>query len=54
MKQTDTIETQLKELEARHKAHQAMLDEHAERKYQRRERHRRGWHKRNHPPITLI
>ena len=49
-----SIERQLSELEARHKAHQDMLEDHRERKYQRRERHRLHWHRMKFPPITLI
>lgn len=40
-----SIEVQLANLEARHKAHQHMLEGHKEARYQRRKRHREGWHK---------
>lgn len=39
------IESQLSELELRHKMHLRMLDWHHERKHIRRERHRSGFHK---------
>lgn len=48
------IGRQLSELEARHKAHQAMLEDHRERKHQARERHKAHWHRINLPPIVLI
>lgn len=58
--QTDTlppsIETQLKDLEARHKRHQRMLEEHREEKHRRRQRHRyerRRGHKANGIPVVL-
>lgn len=51
---TPEIEARLKDLESRHKRHQRMLEDHREAKYQRRERHRQGWHKRRPLPITLI
>jgi len=40
--------------EERHKAHQQMLEQHKEEKAERRERHRKGWHKRKTLPITLV
>lgn len=48
------IQQQLTELEARHKRHQAMLDEHHEAKFTRRDNHRRGYHKMKFPPGSLI
>lgn len=39
------INLELAELEARHKAHQHMLEEHKEAKHRRRERHKQGWYK---------
>jgi len=50
------IELELKKLEARHKAHREMLDEHHEAKHRRRDRHRSRWHRRirNTIPIQLI
>lgn len=46
------IESQLADLESRHKRHQAMLEDHHRRKHERRERHREGWHRRR--PNTRI
>jgi hypothetical protein len=51
---TPEIETKLKNLEARHRAHQWMLEEHREARHQRREKHRLRWHKIKIIPITLI
>lgn len=50
----ENIESQLADLELRHKRHQAMLEEHREAKYHRRDRHNRKWHKIKVPAITLI
>lgn len=51
-----SIDLQLKDLEARHKRHQRMLEEHREKKHRRRQRHRyqrqRG-HKANGIPVVL-
>lgn len=51
------IETQLKNLEARHARHQYMLECHREEKHLRRERHRNRWHrgghKVSHIPVIL-
>lgn len=51
------IETQLKNLEARHSRHQWMLEQHREEKHERRKRHREGWHrgghKVSHIPVVL-
>lgn len=63
--QTDTphadlpadIGTQLKNLEARHARHKAMLERHHEWKHERRRRHRAGWHRGGHKasgiPVVL-
>lgn len=51
---TNNIETQLSELETRHRRHQALMEAQRLRKITARERHRQGWHKRKHPPICLI
>jgi hypothetical protein len=51
---TPDLETKLKNLEARHAAHQAMLEEHREARHQRREKHKRRWHKMKITPIQLI
>ena len=47
------IESQLRNLKARHAAHQAMLEEHRRWKHDRRERHRQGWHRIKPCPILL-
>ena len=60
MKNTDTsqlpptIERQLSDLEARHKAHQEMLQEHHDRKHDRRDNHRARKFRRSVPPILLL
>lgn len=51
---TPEIEAKLKNLEARHARHQTMLEDHREAKHQRRDRHRKGWHKVRPLPIALI
>ena len=48
------IEKQLSNLEARHKRHQAMLDEHRERKHRRREAHFARRFINSTPPIVLV
>lgn len=52
------IETQLKNLEERHKRHKAMLDEHHERKHDRRDKRRTRLHQRlrnnRSLPIVLV
>ena len=47
------IEKELKNLESRHKRHQAMLEEHKEAKHERRRRHKMGWHKRKNVASSL-
>jgi hypothetical protein len=60
MKNTDTsqlpknIERQLSELELRHKRHKQMLDEHHDRKHDRRVAHRARHFTRSVPPICLV
>jgi hypothetical protein len=60
MKNTDTsqlpssIETQLSELEARHKAHQAKMEEQRRRKITRREAHYARRFINSTPPIVLV
>ena len=48
------LESQLSDLEKRHKAHQQMLDGHHEMKHDRRERHRARKFQRSIPPNTLV
>ncbi len=49
-----SIETQLTDLETRHKAHGQMLQDHHERKHDRREAHRRRkFNRRKLAPIHL-
>jgi hypothetical protein len=48
------IAKQLSDLEARHKAHQAMLNRHHEDKHDRREEHRARKFRRSVPPILLL
>ncbi len=48
------IESQLSELEARHKRHSAMLCSHHEAKHDRREKHRSRNFARSIIPITLV
>lgn len=48
------LETQLKDLQTRHARHQAMLEEHRERKYRRREDHKRRLHRIKVIPIQMI
>lgn len=48
------IEQELSEFEKRQRRHQAMLDEHHERKHDRREKHRARRFTRSVIPITLV
>jgi hypothetical protein len=48
-----SIESQLSELEMRHKFHQIKMEDQKEAKHIARERHRQGWHKRRLAPIHL-
>lgn len=48
------IERQLLELEARHKSHSQMLEDHREAKARRREEHRARHFQRSTPPNTLV
>lgn len=49
-----SIESQLSDLESRHKRHQRKMEAQHEAKHEARARHRAGWHKRKTIPIQLV